>query len=163
MKTMPTSSSFLAQKLQARISSSHGFPIGKDRLPNGNGRRGQELVEFALVLPLLILIAFGVLDLGRAFHAFITITNAAREGARYVTLNRDDLGGAVGAAQAEAQSSGIAIPAGNVTPVCTLDAGGRCTSGQPVTVTVRFTFSPVMGGFLGANLPMVRSIQMVVP
>ena len=49
----------------------------------GNGSKGQELMEFAIVLPLLLLIVFGVLDLGRLFHALITITNAAREGARY--------------------------------------------------------------------------------
>ena len=47
------------------------------------GLRGQELVEFAIIFPLLMIIAFGVLDLGRAMHAAITITNVAREGARY--------------------------------------------------------------------------------
>jgi hypothetical protein len=44
-------------------------------------------VEFALILPLLILLVFGAVDLGRAFYAFITITNAARVGARYGIVN----------------------------------------------------------------------------
>src|SRR4030042_5191220 len=46
-------------------------------------QRGQSMVEFALMLPLMALVLVGVFDLGRAFFASITITNAAREGARY--------------------------------------------------------------------------------
>ncbi|MFQ5945562.1 MAG: TadE family protein, partial [Anaerolineae bacterium] len=76
------------------------------RPPAGNAI-GQELVEFAILLPLLLLIAFGVLDLGRALHASITITNAAREGARYAMLYPSDVPAIVGVTQAEAQGSGL--------------------------------------------------------
>jgi Flp pilus assembly protein TadG len=41
------------------------------------------MVELALVLPLLLLILFGIVDLGRVFNAYIAITNASREGALY--------------------------------------------------------------------------------
>ena len=44
--------------------------------------RGQNLVELALVLPLLILLLAGIADVGRAFFSYIQLTNAAREGAR---------------------------------------------------------------------------------
>lgn len=44
--------------------------------------RGQTLVEFALIVPLLLLLLFGVIEFGRVFHAQLVITNAAREGAR---------------------------------------------------------------------------------
>ena len=44
--------------------------------------RGANLVEFAIVVPLLLLILAGVVDFGYAFHDYIIITNAAREGAR---------------------------------------------------------------------------------
>ena len=44
--------------------------------------RGSNLVEFALVLPLLVLILAGMADIGRAFNSYMVITNAAREGAR---------------------------------------------------------------------------------
>jgi len=44
--------------------------------------RGANLVEAALVVPILILILAGVVDLGRAFYSYIAIANAAREGAR---------------------------------------------------------------------------------
>jgi len=52
--------------------------------------RGQTLVELALVLPVLVLILFGILEFGRIFHSYIVITNAAREGARLGALGKSD-------------------------------------------------------------------------
>jgi Flp pilus assembly protein TadG len=46
------------------------------------GEDGQSLVEFALVLPIFLLVLFAIVDFGMAFHAWITVTNSAREGAR---------------------------------------------------------------------------------
>jgi len=43
---------------------------------------GQSLVEFALVIPIFLLVLFAIVDFGMAFHAWITIANSAREGAR---------------------------------------------------------------------------------
>ena len=48
----------------------------------GKKEGGQSLVEFALVLPIFLLVLFAVIDFGMAFHAWITVTNSAREGAR---------------------------------------------------------------------------------
>ena len=50
-------------------------------------RSGQSLVEMALVLPVLALLTFGLLDFGRAYYYQVSITNAAREGARTAILN----------------------------------------------------------------------------
>jgi len=44
--------------------------------------RGAELVEFALMLPILLLIFAGLWDFGRAYRTYQAITNAAREGVR---------------------------------------------------------------------------------
>jgi Flp pilus assembly protein TadG len=52
-------------------------------------------VEFALVLPVLILLIFGIIDFGRMLNAKITINEAAREGARAAAL--------AGSGQAEAR------------------------------------------------------------
>src|SRR5690348_2791560 len=46
------------------------------------GSRGQTLVEFALILPIFILLLLGILDLGRAVFNSSTMNNAAREAAR---------------------------------------------------------------------------------
>ena len=51
-------------------------------------RRGQALVEFALVMPIFILLLVAIFDLGRAVFAFNTLTNAAREGARMAIVNQ---------------------------------------------------------------------------
>jgi Flp pilus assembly protein TadG len=50
--------------------------------------RGQALVEFALVIPIFLLLLVGLFDLGRAVFAYNTLTNAAREGARIAIVNQ---------------------------------------------------------------------------
>lgn len=53
------------------------------RRHNREGSRGQSLVEFALILPVFLLLTLGVVDGARIFTAYIAITNGAREGALY--------------------------------------------------------------------------------
>jgi Flp pilus assembly protein TadG len=50
--------------------------------------RGQALVEFALVIPIFLLLLMAVFDLGRAVFAYNSVTNAAREGARLAIVNQ---------------------------------------------------------------------------
>lgn len=50
--------------------------------------RGQSLVEFALILPIFLLIIFGLFDMGRAVYAWSTINNAAREAARQLIVDQ---------------------------------------------------------------------------
>jgi Flp pilus assembly protein TadG len=49
-------------------------------------QRGATLVEFALVLPLLVLLLFGIIEFGRILSAQVIVTYAAENGARYATL-----------------------------------------------------------------------------
>lgn len=49
--------------------------------------KGQSLVELAIILPILLIILLGIIDFGRVFYAYVTITNASREGARYGSLH----------------------------------------------------------------------------
>jgi len=51
---------------------------------------GAELVEYALLAPLLLLILFGMADFGLAFQAYEVVSNAAREGARMGVMACDD-------------------------------------------------------------------------
>jgi hypothetical protein len=53
-------------------------------------QEGQALVEMALVIPLFFLLLFGVIEMGRIGHAYITVSNAAREGARLATTGGTD-------------------------------------------------------------------------
>jgi Flp pilus assembly protein TadG len=56
--------------------------IFKDMLPRRSCEAGQSLVEFALVLPVLLLILLGIIQFGAVFNSLITLNAAAREGAR---------------------------------------------------------------------------------
>ena len=47
-----------------------------------NGEKGQALVEFTLLIPIFLLLLFAIVDFGMGFYSWITVTNAAREGAR---------------------------------------------------------------------------------
>jgi Flp pilus assembly protein TadG len=53
----------------------------KARLPKNN-QRSQALIEFALISPVLLLLLFGIIDIGRAVFYYDTLSHAAREGAR---------------------------------------------------------------------------------
>jgi hypothetical protein len=53
--------------------------------------KGQSLVEFALTLPLILLIVLGTIDLGLGFKTYIALTNAAREGVRWVSIHPDEV------------------------------------------------------------------------
>jgi len=56
-----------------------------------DGRRsqsGEALVEFALILPILLVLSLGMLDFGRAFHAKSLVDQAAREGCRVAIVTK---------------------------------------------------------------------------
>ena len=56
----------------------------RNRLKRGtrNGEKGQSLAEFVMVLPIFLILVFSIIDFGMGFHAWLTVTNSAREGAR---------------------------------------------------------------------------------
>jgi hypothetical protein len=54
----------------------------RSRKPGFSGQRSQALIEFALISPVLLLLLFGIVDIGRAVFYYDTIAHAAREGAR---------------------------------------------------------------------------------
>jgi Flp pilus assembly protein TadG len=131
--------------------------------------KGQGLLELALVLPVLLMVLFGVFDLGRVYFSTITLVNAAREGARYLTSHPDDLStGFVGTEQAainEASSGGITLLASQVdVTVCDDDdSDGACDSGSIALVTVTHDFELVLGWFLPSPITVTRTAEMVVP
>jgi len=98
--------------------------------------KGQSLVEFALVLPLLLLLVIGAIEFGRLFFIKIALTNAAREGAYYLSLYPDDYSNAEEAIKAEALNSGIPLTdEGNPDILVTYE--NCCTPGNYVGVNVK--------------------------
>jgi Flp pilus assembly protein TadG len=47
---------------------------------------GQSLVEFSLILPVLLILVFGIIDFGMGLRSYISLTNATREGARFAAV-----------------------------------------------------------------------------
>lgn len=118
---------------------------------------GQSLVEFALCLPVLAIILLGLLDLGRAYNAYVIISNAAREGAYYGCMHPDDSTGIVQRAVSEAVNSGLTIHPGHVT----IETTGA--SGSPITVQVRHGFQLFWMSFVGQRTLWLQSrAQMVI-
>ena len=64
---------------------------------------GQAFVEFAIVLPLLVMLVLGICQFGLAFHNYLSITDAARVGARAAAVNRTT--GACAAARTAIQNT----------------------------------------------------------
>ena len=106
--------------------------------------KGQNLVEFALVLPVLIVLLLGIMEFGMIFNAQLTLENAAREGARFGTIqSRNDV-------QIKdrviATTMGLTLNRENVTVSKDLD---KIT----VVVTYRFNlFDPVISSILGTRI-----------
>ncbi len=147
--------------------------------------RGQELVEFALVLPILFLFIYGVIDLGRVFHAYTAITNAARVGARYAIVSgfdHDTLNTAIdpvhrhyylntsniiSVTRNEAAEMGINATTTDVTIQCCDGMTCRstyCNSGETLVLRVNYTFRLLMASFLPqATIPLHARTEMLVP
>jgi TadE-like protein len=118
---------------------------------------GQSLAEFALVLPVLLLMFMGILDFGRAVYAYNTLSNAAREGARVAIVDQTVTGGIpAGAQRAADQATGLGVdPSTDVDVTYTAPDGSACPShaiGCVATVDVRHQFraiTPIVGNIVG--------------
>lgn len=120
--------------------------------------RGANLVELALLLPLLVLLLVGVADFGRAFNSYIIITNASREGARYASRFPWLEDAAIQVAIREAANTGIQLHPGNVTI-----NGVGAERGQPIKVIVTYEFVTILGSIVGVNsLTLEASTEMIV-
>lgn len=132
-----------------------------------SSQHGQDILEFAIVLPFLLLILFGALDLGRVFHAAITITNIAREGSRHGSIYPDATEGEIAAvARDEALNSGIDLSSSLITRTCAdvSPADGTCDSGSPIRVTIAYNFDLLFGEIISLpQIQMVRYVEMYVP
>jgi len=111
-----------------------------------NKKRGQSLVELTLILPIFLIIIFGIFDIGRAIFYLSGIHNAAREGARYGAVNPCDSDDIV--QRARDYSFGIG-DAANVTTSIQNTAEGFMDR-MIVTVTYQFTtITPLVGSIIG--------------
>ena len=97
---------------------------------------GQSLVEFALVIPIFLLVLFAIVDFGMAFHAWITVTNSAREGARLGSVHAP-----AATIEQRVRDTSDTLDQGNLSVTVTNadDQGGQ--PGESVVVDVSYDYS----------------------
>ncbi|HEY8634214.1 MAG TPA: TadE family protein, partial [Candidatus Dormibacteraeota bacterium] len=79
-----------SKHLQARRLTGGGT-AGEDLRPHPRSQSSQALIEFALISPVLLLLLFGIIDIGRAVFYYDTLSHAAREGARTAVIASSQL------------------------------------------------------------------------
>ena len=117
--------------------------------------RGQSLVEFALVLPVVLLILLLVVDVGRLFYGWVNLQNAARIGANYAALHPGAWGTKPDANAQAAYGQQIASDAAAINcvlpsplPTPTFLAGGSTSLGD-AQVNLGCRFDVITPRFLG--------------
>ncbi|MGI5852115.1 MAG: TadE/TadG family type IV pilus assembly protein [Caldicoprobacterales bacterium] len=119
-------------------------------------RKGQTTVEFALILPVLLLLIFAIIEFGFILNAYVTVVSAAREGARYgivdETLEYDEI------RQRVKDYAGILDPDNFGTIGVERDK-------DKLTVTVPYDvpiLDPIMGAVLGDSVTVRAKITMAM-
>jgi len=119
-----------------------------DRLARRLGsERGAVAVEFALVVPLMLVLLFSIVSVSRAFQVQATLTAAAREAARTMAI-QNDYSAAQAAAVTTASAASLPLSAGSVSISPTSCTGAAPT--QNITVTITSAFQPA-GSFAGGK------------
>jgi hypothetical protein len=141
------------------------------RLRHGRHRtRGQSLVEFALVLPVMLLLVLFGIDFGRVFLGWVELNNVVREAANYAAENPTAWNTVnpnpavqqqyVTLVQNEAASINCTLPSSVPAPVFEGGTNGDHAIGTPVYVRIPCSFAfitPVIGNLFGGSLPVAAS------
>lgn len=125
----------------------------KEIFKNFHKQCGQALVEFALVLPIFILLLFGIIEFGRLWETMNVMSGAAREGVRVASVSAPNVGLVQNAVQ-------NILSAGNITGA-TISLSGP-NSAREVTVTVQISYTPITGSIIPGlgTLQLTRSSTM---
>ncbi len=145
----------------------------KRALPLARHSRAQAIVEFAIVVPVMLLLLLAAVDFGRLYFSYIGVNNAAREGAAYAQAHngcaasscsdildhaRQEMGGDTSLVLVS-----ISCTASAECPR-SIDVAGP--AGDRVTVTVRYPFrflTPLIGDLFGGQVWMTSSSEAVIP
>ena len=104
------------------------------------------MVEFAIILPILLLLIMGIIEFGLIFNAYLTIQNASREGARYGITGASDteITSLVISDCASLQSTDLTV---NITPAET-----SRNSGDTLVVSIKYNYhmiTPIISSLFG--------------
>jgi Flp pilus assembly protein TadG len=108
--------------------------------------RGQAMTEFAIVLPVLLLLLLGIVQLGVVWRDYVAVTDAARAGARKAAVSRYTNPQTAGCSTV--RSSAADLNQSRLTCTVTVDGGLR--PGSDVTVHVTYPYSISLLGYVVA-------------
>lgn len=153
---------------------------GRGRLARrGRGEAAQALAEFALVLPIAVIVIFGLVDMARAMQSYVTLQEAARSAARYAVTGRIDCAGVPTQNRDNCIKNEVTVRTNslnNHTSIATsfeswaypayADPATANNAGQPcdaIQITVSYTYkpmTPVFSRFI-PQIPMSASERML--
>jgi uncharacterized membrane protein len=119
------------------------------------GQRGQSMVEVALAMPVLLLILAGILDVGRAYFTYISLSDAAAEGAAFAAIHPLDTVQIV--ERAADASNGLVMLEPDMVSVIVGDLG----AGNPITVAIEYDYdfiTPFISGFVPGGTITFKSV-----
>lgn len=113
--------------------------------------QGQAIVEMALILPILILLIFGIVEFGRILQTYMVVTDLSREGARAGAVGKTDLEIAT---VVDNDAAAVGLDTGNPDYSVTISPSsvGPRARGTPVIVQVRYSvdiIAPIIGNIIG--------------
>jgi Flp pilus assembly protein TadG len=111
------------------------------RRADGQKSKGQSLVELALLAPVLLLMVLGTIDFGRSFFAFVSVTNAARNGADYASTDVASAADLVGIRSAAVADTNDLLDTSATNPLVIATTGVDSHGDLYSDVTVTYTFS----------------------
>ena len=116
--------------------------------------RGQSLLEMALLLPILLIVLMGLLDLGRVYYIAVTLEDIAGEGAVYAAIHPQDTEGIK--ARAVEGGSGLVVVDPDMVHV---EYPPSIMPGAPITVSVGYSFTvatPFVNGMVSDGVLLLR-------
>ena len=119
----------------------HKQPSNRRRRAPGCRRHGVAMIEFAFCLPILLLLVFGIMEMGRALMVYQILTNGAREGARLAIIPGSTDAQVTSKIDTYMTNAGISGHTRQVSPSI-----GASNSGDAITITVSVPFNQVMWG-----------------
>jgi Flp pilus assembly protein TadG len=149
-----------------RFRRSRRAPLARRGIGSARRRNGQSLVEFAVVLPVFLLVLAGIIDFGLGLYSQMTIINASREGARFGVVEPGNVTGIEDRVQAMA--GGLDV---DTTVTCQRPTGpstfGSCAggpgpwqSGDAVVVKVEYDYHLIWPLAFGNTLGLSSTVQM---
>jgi Flp pilus assembly protein TadG len=152
---------------------SYGRGFARARRRAGPRSAGQALVEFALVVPLFILLLAAIIDFGMGLYSYMSVIAATREGGR-LAVTSCSTGPCTAVVRARVtNASGNMVQSGNISMACytaidtTFSSPYNCDAapvpfGDSVRVTANYTYSMIWPLAFGNQIPLSSSITMIV-